>query len=167
MRPFFIMHKRTQRLTQGALIGAIYVTLSYLQNLLLPGSGSWAIQFRIAEALCVLAFFTPAAIPGLSIGCLLFNLSSAALPLDAVIGTGASALSAAAMWLLRKHPALGLCMPILFNGLLVGWELTVFLGGTFPLNALYVAFGEAAVMLTLGNFLYFGIRRRRLEQKLC
>ncbi len=160
------MRNRTQRLTQGALIGAIYLTLSVLQNLLLPGSGSGAIQFRVAEALCVLAFFTPAAIPGLSIGCLLFNFSFAALPLDVLIGTGASALAAASMWLLRKHPMVGLWMPVLWNGLLVGWELTAFLGGTFPLNALYVALGEAAVMLTLGNFLYFGIRRHSLAQKL-
>ncbi len=162
------MHQKTRRLTQGALIAASYIALSYLQNLLLPGSGSWAIQFRVAEVLCVLAFFTPAAIPGLSIGCLLFNLSFAgALPLDALIGTGASFLAAASMWHLRKYPALGLFMPVLFNALLVGWELTVFLGGIFPINALYVAVGEGAVMLTLGNFLYFTVRKRKLAQKFC
>ena len=68
-------------LAQGAILAAIYVGLTYLQNLLLPNSASWPIQCRVSEALCVLAFFTPAAIYGLSIGCLLFNLSYAmALP---------------------------------------------------------------------------------------
>jgi uncharacterized membrane protein len=77
------MRRKTRFITHAALIGAMYFALTHLQNLLLPGSASWTIQFRVSEALCVLAFFTPAAIPGLTIGCLLFNLSFAgALPLD-------------------------------------------------------------------------------------
>lgn len=160
------MNKKTQQLTQGALIAAIYAALCHLQNLLLPGSASWAIQFRVAEALCVLAFFTPAAIPGLTIGCLLFNLTFAgALPLDPILGTAASLLSAVAMWLLRKHPLPGLLMPALFNGLLVGWELALFIGDSFWLNCLYVALGEAGVLLTLGAILYSVIRHRHLDQR--
>lgn len=160
------MNKKTQQLTQGALIAAIYAALCHLQNLLLPGSASWAIQFRVAEALCVLAFFTPAAIPGLTIGCLLFNLTFAgALPLDPILGTAASLLSAVAMWLLRKHPLPGLLMPALFNGLLVGWELALFIGDSFWLNCLYVALGEAGVLLTLGAILYGVIRHRHLDQR--
>ena len=57
-------------------------------------------------------------------------------------------------------------MPALSNGLLVGWELTVYIGGGFWLNALYVAIGEAAVLLTLGSLLYFAVRRRNLDRKL-
>ena len=75
--------KKTQNITHAAIIGAMYFALTHLQNFLVPGSTSMAIQFRASEALCVLALFTPAAIPGLTIGCLLFNLSFAgALPLD-------------------------------------------------------------------------------------
>lgn len=162
------MQKRTKYLTQGALFAALYVALCYLQNFILPGSASWAIQFRAAEALCVLALFTPTAIPGLGIGCLLFNLSySAALPLDFLVGTAASVLTAWSMYLLRRctlrgYPLVAMLMPALWNGLLVGWELAVYIGGGFWLNALYVATGEAAVLLTLGTGLFYGIRSRHL-----
>ena len=166
------MRGRIRYITHAALLAALYVALTHLQNLLLPGSATWAIQFRASEALCVLAFFTPAAIPGLTIGCLLFNITfSGALPLDFLVGSLASCLAAAAMWLTRKwtikgYPLLGLMMPALFNALLVGWELTVYVGGAFSINALYVAIGEAAVLLTLGSALFYGIKARRLDARL-
>ena len=82
------MNKHTRHLAHAAIIAALYVILTHFQNLLLPGSATWAIQLRLSEALCILSFFTPAAIPGLSVGCLLFNLTfSAALPLDFLLGT--------------------------------------------------------------------------------
>ena len=59
------MRKQTRFLAHSAIIAALYTVLCYLQNLIFPDSASMAIQFRAAEALCVLAFFTPAAIPGL------------------------------------------------------------------------------------------------------
>jgi uncharacterized membrane protein len=154
------------------LLAALYAALTYLQNLLIPGSASWAIQFRASEALCILALFTPAAIPGLSIGCLVFNLSFAgALPLDPVVGTAATALATSAMWFSRKwtikgYPLFALLMPALFNALLVGWELSVYIGGGFWLNALYVAIGEAVVLLTLGTLLFYVMKARRLDQRL-
>ena len=166
------MNQKTKYITHAALIGAMYFALTHLQNLLIPNSATWAIQFRASEALCVLAFFTPAAIPGLSLGCLLFNLSYAmALPLDFLVGSLASLLAAWGIWHTRKltikgFPLLGLLMPALSNALLVGWELTVYIGGGFGLNALYVAIGEAAVMLTLGTALYYAIKRRRLAGRL-
>jgi len=166
------MHRKTQFITHAALLAALYVALSHLQNALLPGSATWAIQFRVSEALCVLAFFTPTAIPGLTVGCLLFNLTFAgALPLDFLIGSLASCLSAAAMWLTRKwtvkgYPLLGLMMPAVFNAVLVGWELTVYVGGSSALNALYVAIGEAAVLLTLGSLLFYAIKARHLDTRL-
>ena len=166
------MDKKIRFMTHGAVLAALYVALTHLQNFLLPGSATWAIQFRISEALCVLALFTPAAVPGLSIGCLLFNLSYAgALPLDWLVGTLASFLSTGAMWLTRKltikgYPLTSMLMPALFNALLVGWELTVYIGGGFGINALYVAIGEAAVLLTLGTLLFFAVKRRKLDTKL-
>ena len=57
------MNKKTRNITHAALIGAMYFALTHLQNFLIPNSTSWLIQFRASEALCVLAFFTPAAIP--------------------------------------------------------------------------------------------------------
>ena len=164
------MNQKTKQLTYGALVAALYVALTYLQNFLLPGSATWAIQFRAAEALCILALFTPAAIPGLSVGCLLFNISYAgALPLDFLVGTGATALAVSAMYLLRRvtvkgYPLFAMLMPALFNGILVGWELSVYIGGGFWLNALYVAIGEVAVLLTLGTALFYTIRARGLDR---
>ncbi|MBR2048634.1 MAG: QueT transporter family protein [Oscillospiraceae bacterium] len=172
------MRKKTRLITHAAVIGAMYFALTHLQNLLLPGSASWSIQCRASEALCVLAFFTPAAIPGLTIGCLLFNLSFAgALPLDFLVGSLATLLACAAMYLTRKLrvfgcPVLGLAMPALWNALLVGWELTVYLGDTgftmaaFWINALYVAAGEAIVLYTLGLALYRALSRGRLASEL-
>ena len=166
------MRKRARFLAYSAIIAALYTILCYLQNIILPDSASMAVQFRAAEALCVLAFFTPAAIPGLGLGCLLFNLSFAgALPLDFLVGTLASILAASAMHLTRnvkwgKLPVLGLLMPGIFNALLVGWELNIYIGGGFWLNALCVALGEWVVLLTLGSILYSAMKIRHLDAKL-
>ena len=62
------MSKNTRYLAHAAIIAALYAVLTHLQNLLLPGSATWAIQMRLSEELCVLAFFTPADIPGLTLG---------------------------------------------------------------------------------------------------
>ena len=62
------MNQKTLFITRAAVIGAMYFALTHAQNLLFPNSTSFAIQCRISEALCMLAFFTPAAIPGLTIG---------------------------------------------------------------------------------------------------
>lgn len=164
------MKNKSRFLAHGALVAALYVVLTYLQNWMLPGSTSWVIQFRVSEALCILALLTPAAIPGLTIGCLLFNLSyAAALPLDWLLGTLATFLATGAMRLTRKktvrgYPLLSLLMPAIFNGLLIGWELSVYIGGAFLLNAVYVFIGEAAVLLSLGSALYYGIRVRHLDR---
>lgn len=166
------MRNYSRHLAHAAIIAALYAVLTHLQNFLLPNSASFAIQMRLSEALCVLAFFTPAAIPGLTIGCLIFNLTyAAALPPDWVMGSLATFLAAWAMHRLRKItvsglPIPGLMMPALTNAILVGWELTVYIGGGFWLNALYVAIGEAAVLLTFGSILYRSIKKRRLDIRL-
>lgn len=166
------MKKKIRYWVHSAVIAALYVLLTHLQNLLLPSTTTMAIQFRGSEALCVLAFFTPAAIPGLVMGCLLFNITSgAALPLDFLVGSLASGLAAASMWYGRSLtvkglPLLGLLMPALFNALLVGWELTMYIGGGFWLNAALVAAGELGVLLTLGVILFYAIKLRKLDKKL-
>ena len=166
------MNKRTRYLVHAAIIAALYAVLTHLQNLILPGSATWAIQMRMSEAMCILAFFTPAAIPGLTVGCLVFNITyAAALPLDILVGTLATFLAAEGMWLTRKvtvkgYPLLGMLMPAITNAILVGWELTAYIGGGFWINALYVAIGEAAVLLVLGSALYYAMKKRKLDEKL-
>ena len=166
------MDKHTRQIVHAAMIAAPYVVLTHFQNIVLPGSATWAIQCRLSETLCVLAFFTPAAIPGLSVGCLVFNITYAgALPLDFLVGTLATFLAAWGMWLTRNVtvrglPLPGLLMPALTNAVLVGWELTAFIGGGFPVNAVYVALGELIVLLTFGVFLYRVIKNQHLDSRM-
>lgn len=167
------MQKRNFRhLAHAAIIAALYVVLTNFQNILLPGSATWAIQMRLSEALCILAFFTPAAVPGLTVGCLIFNLNFAgALPLDILLGSLATFWATWAMrltrkWTVKGYPLFGMLMPALTNAVLVGWELSIYIGGGFWMNALYVALGEAAVLLIFGTALYYAMRRRKLDLKL-
>ena len=166
------MRKTSRMIAHAALIAAMYATLCHLKNILVPESASMAIQFRVAEALCVLAFFTPTAIPGLTLGCAVFNLTfAAALPLDFLVGSLATLLAAGGMWFFRKVtvkgvPVLGLLLPAFWNALLIGWELTVYIGGGFWINALFVTIGELAVLYTLGWLLYATICKRKLHTRL-
>lgn len=164
------MKNKSRILTQGAIIAALYAVLTHAQNLLLPGSATWAIQMRISECMCILALFTPSAIWGLGVGCFLFNiLYAGALPLDWLIGPAATLLATGAMYVsqrmtLKGFPLLALSMPALFNGLLVGWELSVYIGGVFWANSLYVAAGEAIVLYTLGTALFYTVRKPQLRK---
>lgn len=166
------MRNYSRHLAHAAIIAALYAVLTHFQNILLPGSATWAIQLRLSESLSILAFFTPAAPLGLAIGCLLFNLTfSAALPLDFLVGTVATYLAGKAMWLTRNrtvkgYPLAGMLMPALFNAVLVGWELTVYIGNSFSMNAVFVAIGEAVVLLTVGSVLYFAMKKRGLDHRL-
>ena len=166
------MNQKVRNMVYAALIAAMYAALTHLQNVLFPGSATMAIQFRVSEALCVLALFTKAAIPGLSIGCLLYNLTSVgALPLDPIVGTAATLIAVGGMYLMRNVrigkflPAL--LLPALSNAFLVGWELTMYIGGGFWLNCLYVAVGEAAVLLTLGSLLYAVLKKRNIWKEVA
>ena len=166
------MRKNTRYIVHCAMIAALYAVLTHMQNLLIPGSATWAIQFRVSEALCVLAFFTPAAIPGLTLGTLLFNITFAqALPLDFLLGSLATLLATLCMrkcrmLTIKGYPLWGLMMPGLFNALIVGWELSIYIGGGFFFNAVTVAIGELAVLLSLGTALYYALRRPGLNKRL-
>ncbi len=149
-------------IVQAALIAALYAVLTYLQAFMFPGSTSMAIQFRVSEVLCMLAVFTPAAIPGLTIGCLTANImNTGTLPLDIVIGTLASLFTAVSMYMLRNVrikglPVLASFMPAIFNGILVGLEIEIFfIEGpfnfvSFLIQAGCVALGELGVCVVLG-----------------
>ncbi len=164
------------RIAYGAIIAAVYAVLTYLQNLLVPGSASMTVQFRASEILNVTAIFTPAAIPGLTLGCLISNTFSAAsgLPLDMIFGSAATLGSAVCMYLfrnikIREFPLLSMLMPVLWNGLIVGWEIEYFfVEGPFEWVGFltcgaFVALGEAVVMMIPGTALYYAVRKRKMK----
>ena len=171
--------KPTLYIAQAAVIAALYATLTFLQNTLIPGSASMAIQFRVAEVLTVLAIFTSSAIPGLTVGCIIANISSLSVlgPYDLIFGSLASFLAALTMYWLRnvrffKLPVLAALMPALFNGLLVGFEIEFFFVeggfhfGDFLFQGGCVALGELAVLFVLGLPLVYIIEKRNMDKKL-
>ena len=171
------MNKRTAYLTKAAFIAAVYTVLTYLAAMLNLAYGE--VQFRFSEALTVLPVFCPAAIPGLTVGCLLSNLLSTINPVDMVIGTLATLLAALCTRALRKvtikgYPLLSMLMPVVFNGLFVGAEIAYFSGGSKPdlfmkafvPASLSVAAGEAAVVLALGTVLFFVILKNEKPKNL-
>lgn len=138
-------------ITQAAIIAAIYVVLCVV---FLPVSYG-AIQFRIAEALVVLPFFTPAAIPGLFIGCFLANLIGGCVILDVVFGSIATLIGAIGSYYLRKSKILVLLPPIIANVLIVPFVLRYGYGEPLPIPFLMltVGIGEVLAVGILGSVL--------------
>lgn len=172
-------NKKVSFIVQAAVIAAMYAALTYAQNLLWPGSTSAAVQFRVSEVLNVLALFTPAAIPGLTLGCVLSNIYNigSGLPLDMIFGSLATLGSAVCMYLLRNvkiksYPIAAMLMPAVWNGIVIGWEIETFMiSGSFKfadflLQGSLVAAGELGVMVVLGTVLYYVIINRKLDKKL-
>lgn len=131
------------------------------------------VQFRLSEALTVLCTLTPAAIPGLTIGCIIGNISSPMGIWDVFFGSAATLLGAITGRMLRnvqikKLPVLSSLMPVLFNAVIVGLEivmLTPVEGGkltAFAISALEVGAGELAVCLVLGLPLYSALKHTKL-----
>lgn len=113
--------KKIMYLSQAAMIAALYVVLTLLANAL--GLANYAIQVRFSEALTILPFFTPAAIPGLTIGCLLSNILTGCAPLDILLGTLATLIGALGTYALRRFEWLAPLPPILANTIIVPWVL--------------------------------------------
>lgn len=171
--------KSTVYIVQAAVIAALYAALTILQNTLLPGTASMAVQFRVAEVLTILAVFTPAAIPGLTIGCVIANISSLSVlgPYDLIFGSIASLLAAVMMHLLRskrlfKLPVASALMPALANGIIVGFEIEFFFVeggfhfGDFLFQGGCVALGELGVLFVLGLPLARLIEKQGFDKKL-
>lgn len=168
--------KRTEKsatlyMVQAAIVAALYVAVNYAQEMVLPTSSIGPVQFRLSEVLCTLAVFTPAAIPGLTVGCLLSNIVAVGvLPLDMLLGTLATFLAAVCAYSLRNLkiftvPFLSLLMPVMFNAVIIGLELEIFYiegaftFGGFLLQAGLVALGEFGVCIVLGIPLYLVLRK--------
>ena len=152
-------NKRTLFITQAALIAALYVVLLYVFK---PISFS-VVQVRIAEALTILPFFTPAAIPGVTIGCLLGNLLTGSDMLDVVFGSLATLIGAIGAYKLRKYKFLVPVPPILANTIVIPWVLRFAYGEALPIPfmMLTVGIGEVLSCGVLGMFLLFGLNKYR------
>lgn len=109
--------KNVIRLTQAAMIAAIYVVLTYFISAF--GLASGAIQVRISEALTILPVFTSAAIPGLFVGCLLSNLLTGCMALDVIFGSIATLIGAVGTYLLRKTKFAFTLPPVISNAIIV------------------------------------------------
>jgi uncharacterized membrane protein len=153
------MRNKTLFITQAALIAAIYVVLVYVFK---PISFSY-IQVRIAEALTILPYFTPAAIPGVSIGCLLANLLTGADILDILFGTLATLLGAIGSYLVRKQKFLVPLPPIIANSIIIPWILryAYALPLSIPFMMLTVGIGEVISCGVLGFLLLFVLNKYR------
>ncbi len=145
--------KKVLFITQAAVIAALYVVLTLLANAL--GLANYAIQVRFSEALTILPFFTPAAIPGLTIGCLLSNLLTGCMPLDILFGSLATLLGAVGTYLLRKRQWMAPLPPILANTVIVPFVLAYVyqFEGSIPYFMLTVGIGEILSCGVLGMIL--------------
>ncbi len=143
----------------SAVIAALYVALT----LIFAPISFWAVQFRVSEALCILPFFTPAAIPGLTIGCLLGNFLSGAAIYDVVFGSLATLLGAIGSYLLRKNKWLVPIPPIVANVLIIPFVLkyAYFLEDTVPFMMLTVGIGEILAIYVLGMILLFALQKTK------
>ena len=147
-------NNNTKYLTQSGVIAALYVALTLLAKVF--GLDSGQIQLRLSEALCVLPVFLPAAVPGLTIGCLLANLLCGNIIWDVVFGTLATLIGAIGTRLLRKRPLLALLPPIVSNTIIVPFVLAYAycLPGSVPFFMLTVGIGEVLSCGLLGSLLY-------------
>lgn len=146
-------------LAQGAIIAAMYVALT----LIFAPISFGAIQVRIAEALTILPLFTPAAIPGLFIGCLIANGLGGGILLDVIFGSIATLIGAALGYLLRFNRWLVPIPAILSNTVIVPLVLKYGYGVDMPiwLLMIYIVVGEILGCYLLGELLASGILRRK------
>mgnify|MGYP001309521709 FL=1 len=154
------MNKKTRFITEAAVIAAIYVVLVYAFQPISYGP----VQFRIAEALTVLPYFTPAAVPGIGIGCFLSNLLTGADILDTIFGSLASLLAAYLSYKLRWNKFLVPLPPIIVNAIVVPFILKFAYFETnysIPYMTLTVGAGQVLAAGVLGMVLLLALEKVR------
>lgn len=162
------MKKTTKNLVIAAVIAAVYAGLTFISNIF--GIAYGPIQFRLSEALTILPVFTPAAIPGLCVGCFISNIASFN-PVDMLFGTAATFCAAVLSYWLRNVkifslPLLSAFVTVLVNAVLVGAEISLFLYNDgalagYLVSALWVALGELVTAFALGLLLYTAITKNK------
>ncbi|MBO4399362.1 MAG: QueT transporter family protein [Lachnospiraceae bacterium] len=161
------MKKPSLYVATAAITAALYVALTYLSNAV--GLASGAIQFRLSEALTILPFFTPAAIPGLTLGCILSNFLTGCIIWDIIFGSVATLLGAVGTYLLsklpfcRKNKGALLCTlpPVIANMLIVPFILKYAyeVPDAIPYMMLTVGIGEVVCCCVLGGILLFSLKK--------
>ena len=155
-------NKKALFVTQAAVIAALYVVLVVIFNYISFGP----IQFRVAEALTILPYFTPAAIPGLFIGCILANVIGGAVVWDIIFGSIATLIGAVFTYLLRKKSKfLAPLPPVLANTIIVPWVLKYAYGAEEMVwfMAVTVGIGEILACYVLGMILLFALNKVRRQ----
>lgn len=176
---------RSRYIAQAGVIAALYAAATLIAMMLLQGLAWGPVQFRISEALCVVAVLTPAGIPGLTVGCIIANVVNMVVAgtgalglLDVVFGSFATFVGAVLCWHLRKRPALAIGSFVLTNALIVPAYLPILLQGlgfyTIPFTNISIdgaylpmylfglvstGIGEAVVMYVLGLPLLMALKR--------
>ena len=163
---------RLKYIITAALIAAIYAALTYFGAFF--GLSYGPIQVRFSEALTILPIFTPAAIPGLTIGCFIANLGSFN-PLDLIFGTFATFLASVLTYFLKdftfkKLPLLAILPPVIINALIIGFEIAVFFLAEgysfygFIISAIEVGVGQIIACYGLGLPLYLALKSKRVSK---
>ena len=150
-------NKKLVFICQAAVIAALYVVLTYVFSAFASG----VIQVRVSEALTILPAFTPAAIPGLVIGCLLSNTLTGCVLLDIIFGSVATLFGALGSYALRRHTWLVPIPPIVSNMIIVPFVLRYAYGATdaFPFMIATVGAGEIISCYLLGMILYGALKK--------
>ena len=153
---------KSKNLTLSATIAALYVILTGIAKLC--GLDSGVIQVRFSEALCILPCFTPAAVPGLFIGCLLSNILSGGVIWDVIFGSLATLIGAIGTRILRKNRYLAVIPPILANTIIIPFVLPYAYGipGSIPYFMLTVGLGEIISCGILGILLYSSVKKIKI-----
>ena len=148
-------------ITYAAIIAALYVVLTFVANSM--GLASGAIQIRISEALTILPLFTPAAIPGLFVGCLISNIIAGGVIWDIIFGSIATLLGAIGTYCLRKYKWLAPLPAILSNTVIVPLVLVYAYGvnEALPYLMLTVGIGEFISAGILGMLLYTSLSKHK------
>lgn len=153
-------------IANAAIIAALYVILTYLASML--GLSSGAIQVRFSEALTILPVFTPAAIPGIFVGCIISNILAGGVIWDVIFGSLASLIGAIGTWHLRKRlikgkPYLAPIPPILANTIIVPFVIRYAYGApdAIPFLMLTVGIGEVISCGVLGTLLMTTLHKHK------
>ena len=153
--------KKTRFVTEAAVIGALYVVLTFVARLF--GLDSGAIQVRISEALTALVIFTPAAVPGLFLGCIISNLMMQGVILDVIFGSLATLIGAGLGRMLRKYKYIALIPTIIANAVIVPFVLIYAYGLTDAWWYLFVTVGIGEILScgVLGGVLVKVLEKRK------